>query len=235
MARAPPHAAHVGPIVGGGPGVLRTVLELTAEPVARIGAEPDAESRPLPELQLVKAPGRKFHVALPLHVPYAELNQWLTQTAVGTTVDVGSSRPLSVEAIQVYGSGARLILEASVTGPVRGIVYLAGTPTVDRYSQTLRLAELQFTLESDNALIGVTGRLLHRRLLAVLEPRARLPLGDRVEALRARLGAALNRELLEGIDVRGTLDELEIRGVYPVQDGLELQIVFGGALGLVGH
>jgi hypothetical protein len=140
-----------------------------------------------------------------------------------------------VEAIQAYGSGARLILEVAVAGPVRGIVYLAGTPTVERDSQTLRLADLAFTLESDNALIGATGRLLHRRLLAVLEPRARLPLGDRVEALRTRLGAALSRELLEGVDLRGTVDELEIQGIYPVQDGLEFQVVFGGALGLIGR
>jgi hypothetical protein len=230
-----PHAAHAGPIVGGGPGILRTVLELTAEPLARIGAEPDAESRPLPDLQLVKAPGRKFHVALPLQVPYAALNQWLAQTAVGTTVDVGTSRPLSVEAIQAYGSGARLILEVRVAGPVRGLVYLAGTPTVERDSRTLRLADLQFTLESDNALIGATGRLFHRQLLAVLEPRARLPLGERVEALRTRLEATLSRELLEGVLLSGTVDELEIRGVYPVQDGLEFQVVFGGALGLVGR
>ncbi|MGH7357442.1 MAG: DUF4403 family protein [Candidatus Rokuibacteriota bacterium] len=230
-----PRAAHAGPIAGGGPEVLRTVLELTAEPVATVGAGPEAESRPLPELQIVKAPAKKFHVALPLHVPYATLNQWLAQTAVGTTVDVGMSRPLSVEGIQAYGSGAQVILAVRVAGPVRGIVYLAGTPTVERDSQTLRLADLQFTLDSDNALIGATGRLLHRQLLAVLEPRARLPLGDRVEALRTRLGAALNRQLVEGVDMRGTLDELAIRGVYPVQEGLEFHVVFGGTLGLVGR
>jgi len=230
-----PRAAHAGPIAGGGPGVLRTVLELTAEPVATIDARPDAESRPLPELQLVTAPAKKFHVALPLQVPYATLNQWLARTAVGTTVDVGTSRPLSVEGIQAYGSGAQVILAASVAGPVRGIVYLAGTPTVERDSQTLRLADLRFTLDSDNALIGATGRLLHRQLLAVLEPRARLPLDDRVEALRTRLGAALNRQLVEGVDMRGTLDELAIRSVYPVQEGVEFHVVFGGTLGLVGR
>ena len=108
-------------------------------------------------------------------------------------------------------------------------------PTVERGSQTLRLADLQFTLESDNALIRATGRLLHRQLLAVLEPRAHLPLGERVEALRTRLGAALNRELEGGVRLSGTVDELELRGVYPVQDGLEFQVVFGGKLELLAR
>jgi hypothetical protein len=44
-----------------------------------------------------------------------------------------------------------------------------------------------------------------------------------------------DRELLAGVDLSGTLDQLEIRGVYPVRDGLEFQVVFGGALRLVGR
>jgi hypothetical protein len=230
-----PRAAHAGPIGGGGPGVLRTVLELTAEPDARIGAVPDAELRPLPDLQLVKAPAQRFHVMLPLQVPYTVLNDWLTKTAARTTIDVGTSRQLSVDGVQAYGSGAQVILAVQVSGAVNGTVYLAGTPAVEPDFRTLRVADLQFTLESDSALVSATGRLLHRRLVSVLESRGRLPLGDRLDALRTRLGAALNRELASGIHMSGTLDQLEIRSVYPVGDGLEFRVLFGGTLGLVGR
>jgi hypothetical protein len=230
-----PRSAHAGPIGGGGPGILRTVLELTAEPDARIGTAPDAEARPLPPLQLVKAPGRRFQAVLPLQVPYAALNEWLTSRVVGTTVDVGTSRSLSVESVQAYGSGAQMILAVQVSGAASGTVYLAGTPTVDGDSRTLRVADLQFTLESDSALVRTTGRLLHRQLVSALESRARLSLGDRLDALRTRLGAALNRELADGFHLSGTVDALEIRSVYPVQDGLEFRVLFGGALGLVGR
>jgi hypothetical protein len=118
---------------------------------------------------------------------------------------------------------------------VSGIVYLAGTPAVEPDFRTLRVADLQFTLESDSALVSATGRLLHRQLVSVLESRARLALGDRLDALRARLGAALNRELAGGIHMSGALDQLEIRNVYPVQDGLEFRVLFSGTLGLVGR
>jgi hypothetical protein len=230
-----PRTAHAGPIGGGGPGVLRTVLELTAEPDARIGAAPDPEARPLPPLEFVKAPGKRFHATLPLHVPYAALNAWLAQRAVGTTVDVGTSRPLTVDGVQAYGSGTQVMLAVQVSGPVSGVVYLAGTPTVERDNRTLHLADLQFTLDSDSALVSATGRLLHRQLVSALEPRARLPLGDRLDALRAQLGAALNRELAGGFHLSGHVDALEIRSVYPVQEGLEFRVLFAGALGLIGR
>jgi hypothetical protein len=137
--------------------------------------------------------------------------------------------------VQAYGSGAQLILQVGVTGPVTGAAYLAGTPVVDAESRTLRLDGLAFTLESDSALVRATGRLLHRRLLAELERRARLPLDAHLEALRTRLSNALNRELLAGVDLSTTVDRLELRGVYPVQDGLEFVAVFGGALRVIGR
>ena len=71
--------------------------------------------------------------------------------------------------------------------------------------------------------------------VAQLEPRARLTLAQQLETIRGRLGAALNRELLTGVDLGGSVDRLELRSVYPVQDGLEVIVVFGGALRLVAR
>lgn len=230
-----PRTAHAGPIVGEGPGILRTVLELTAEPVAGVGAAPEAEPQPLPALEPVAARASSFHVALPLRVPYATLNQRLAETVVGTSVDVGASRPLSVVEVQAYGSGAQTILQVGVTGPVTGTAYVAGAPVVDSAAQTLRLDGLAFTLESDSALVRATGRVLHRRLLTELERRARLPLDELLEGLRRRLATALNRELVAGVDLGATVDRLELRGVYPVQDGLEFVTVFGGTLRVIGR
>jgi hypothetical protein len=227
-----PRAAQAGPIEGSGAGALRTLVELIAHPVAKVDASPDAEHRPLPDLALVASLPPAFHVALPLRVPYAALNQRLAEAVVGTTIDVGMSQPLSVVEIQAYGSGPQVILQVGVAGPARGLVYLAGSPAIDPESRTLRFDGLQFSLESDSALVRATGRLLHRALVAQLESRARLPLGQRIEALRAQLGAALNRELVPGLDLAGTVDRLDLRGVYTVQDGLEAVVVFGGALRL---
>jgi hypothetical protein len=230
-----PRAVHAGPIVGGGPDTLRTVLQLTAEPVAQLGGPPDAETRPLPELQLAATPAHDFHVTLPLYIPYTVINERLAETVVGASVDVGMSSPLSVTSAQAYGSGARLILALGVTGPATGTVYLAGTPALDLGTQTLRVDGLAFTVDSDSALVRMSGRFLHRRLVTILESRARFQYGERLEAFRARLGSALNRELVPGVDLLGTLDRLEIQGVYPVQDGLELRAAFGGSLRLVAR
>jgi hypothetical protein len=230
-----PRAARAGPIVAAGPGVVRTTVQVVAEPMAKLDGQPDPETRPLPDLEPLATPAPAFHIALPFRVPYAALNERLAETMVGASVDVGMSRPLSVVEIQAYGSGAKVILEVGVTGPARGLVYLAGTPALDLESQTLRLDGLQFSVDSDSALVRTTGRLLHRRLVSALESRARLPLGVRVEALRSRLGAALNRELAPGVELTGTVDRLQLRDVYPVEGGLEVVAVFDGALRLVGR
>jgi hypothetical protein len=84
-----PRAAQAGPIVGTEAGTLRTVVELIAQPIAKIDAAPDPEHRPLPDLARVASPPSEFHVALPVRVPYAALNKRLAETVVGTSVDVG--------------------------------------------------------------------------------------------------------------------------------------------------
>jgi hypothetical protein len=226
-----PRAVQAGPIVGTG-AALQTQLELIAEPVAKLDATPDAQHRPLPDLARVALLPSEFHVALPLRVPYTALNQRLAETVVGTTIDVGMAQPLSVVEIQAYGSGPQVILQVGVSGPVRGLVYLAGTPAIDPESHTLRLDGLQFSLESDSALVQATGRVLHRTLVTQLQSRARLPLGARIETLRAQLGAALNRELVPGVALSGRVDRLDLRGVYPIPGGLEAVVVFDGALRL---
>jgi hypothetical protein len=230
-----PREVHAGPIGGAAPDVLRTSLQLVAEPVAQLGSRPDAEPHPLPDLELGAAPAREFHIALPVYVPYTIINQRLAETMVGTSVDVGMSQPLSITSIQAYGHGAQLILAVGLAGPATGIAYLAGTPAIDPGTQTLRFDDLAFTLESDSALIRATGRFFHRRLVSMLEPRAHLRFGEQIETLRAQLGAALNRELFAGVDLSGTVDRLDISGVYPVPDGLELQTTFSGSLRLVAR
>src|SRR5262249_62054531 len=109
--------------------------------------------RPLPDLALAEAPAHDFHVTLPLYVPYTVINERLTQTVVGTSVDVGMSQPLSVTSVQAYGSGARLILALGVTGPATGTVYLAGTPAVDAASQSVPGDGPAFTGASGSPLI----------------------------------------------------------------------------------
>jgi hypothetical protein len=103
-------------------------------PVAAVGAPPRDAPAPLPEPALVVRPAGGFHIALPLRVPYADLNRGALAPLVGTTIDVGTDTPVRVAGVQACGSGARLILELAVTGPVTATFYVAGTPAVSRSS-----------------------------------------------------------------------------------------------------
>jgi len=56
--------------------------------------------------------------------------------------------------------------------------------------------------------------------------------GDRFEALRARVQRQMNRELSPGMWLEGAVTKFDPRGIYPVPGGIEMQFVLDGTLNL---
>jgi hypothetical protein len=61
---------------------------------------------------------------------------------------------------------------------------------------------------------------------------ARPPGSDRIEGMRRQLSGALTRELAPGTWLEGTVTDLEPGDVYPVPEGIEVQLFADGFLHL---
>ncbi|WP_455378075.1 DUF4403 family protein [Petrachloros mirabilis] len=212
---------------------VHTIISMVFDPLIQAGAKPPLETTPLPPLQ-TKPPGEQgFHLAVPMLVPYEELNKVLAKEMVGQEIvpPVGSN--IRITAVRAYGSGNKLISEVTLSGGINGRLYLQGNPTIDPEGRTLELRNFDFTVDTSNILVKFTNRIMYDTIREKVAQNTRIDLGDRIALLRRQVERQMNRELSPGIWIQGAVTKLSPRSIYPVKGGVEAQLVLDGTLKLI--
>lgn len=211
---------------------VSTIISMVFDPMIKAGAKPPIETTPLPPFQAGPSAEQGFHLAIPLIVPYKELTERVAAEAVGSEIIPPVGSRIKVDAVQLYGSGNRLICEVGVSGGVNGKLYIQGTPTLTPDGQTMMFGNFEFTMETSNVLVKATNRMMHDSIRERVLPQTKIDLRDRIDVLRSRIEKQMNRELAPGIWLEGKITKLEPRGIYPVAGGMEIQFVTDGTLDL---
>ncbi|MGE3152555.1 MAG: DUF4403 family protein [Nitrospiraceae bacterium] len=228
-----PSGAQAGPITPDGEASVQSVVSLAFHPTVTLGPKPPVPVLPLPPLQLDKvAAPEGLHLSIPVQVSYEELNRRLMPQVVGEEIQPPVGSATKVTDLQVYGSGDRLIAAVSVSGGVNGTLYLAGRPSLDTATQVLEFREFGYTMETKNVLAKTINRMMYDAILEQVLPDTRIDLRDLFEDLRNRIERQLTRELVPGTWLEGSVTQLTPRGIYPTENGLEIQVVVDGNLKL---
>ncbi len=141
-----PMVPRVSPLNGSGSQMTLSV-GLVAKPQIFIqGQAPPATQGDLPPLQLVPASNR-FHIALDGHLSYQSATSLAAAALVGQEFKFGRYK-VKIKEARVFGSDRRLVLELTVTGSVKGTVYLIGTPEYvsDAQGERIIVPDLDFTV-----------------------------------------------------------------------------------------
>jgi hypothetical protein len=225
-----PRDARVSPITSNGTLVLQTSVNLVMEPRIVKGRKPDTLPIPLPPLQLAPLPLEGFHLALPLTLQYGQINHRLEQEMIGQDFQTPLGDTMTIEGVQLYGSGDKLILALRVSGGVNGTLYATGTPVFDEGFGMLRFVDLDFTVDTRNVLVHSADWMFHQNILSSLKSHAFIDLSGQLQTLRSRLANALTRDLGPDARLEGEIMTLRPRGVYPTAEGVEVHIVAEGAM-----
>jgi hypothetical protein len=211
---------------------VRTTISMAFDPIIAVGPKPHFDKSPLPSLQTGPIAQEGFHLTVPMVVPFEELNKRLASEVVGEELIPPVGSPIRITGVRIYGSGASLICEVSVTGGVNGLLYLQGKPALTPDGRTLELRDFNFTVDTSNVLVKFTNRIMYNSIREKILPYTKLEVGDRIETLRSRVQRQMNRELAPGIWLEGAVTKLAPRGIYPVPGGIEVQFVMDGTLNL---
>ena len=225
-----PSDARVGPITSNGTLFVKTSVNLVMEPKIVSGSKPEAVPTSLPPLQLAALPLEGFHLALPISLEYARINQRLEEEMLGQEFQTPLGDTLKVEGVQFYGSGDKLILALRVSGGVNGNLYATGTPVFEEGLGILRFVDLDFTVDTRNVLVRSANWMFHENILSSLKAHAVIDLSSQLQTLRSRLETALTRDLGPGARLQAEVLTLRPRGVYPTASGVEVHIIADGAM-----
>ncbi len=228
-----PSQVRVAPLNGSGLTVT-TSLGLTAKPELFASAEPVAEpAPPLPPLA-VEPPGRGFSVRLAGRVPLYEATRLLREAVAGKELEAEGHR-LRIDDVEVSGQDDSLLVRLAVTIPTgflkwsKGIVYLVGRPRYDVGTGIISVDELDYSVDSRSALVAIGDWLLHDVVRAKLREKARWRVGEQLAQARADLEAGLNRDLGNGVRLKGTVAEVQPLFVRVFEGAVVAQVQATGA------
>lgn len=208
-------------------------IRLYARPVMESGPRPPRIHTPLPPLtRAVRDVGDSAHLRLEGRLAYEDANAVLSAQLVGRSIS-RYGRSVKVARIRVYPlSDGRIVLAVGVTGDIVGDAYLVGTPSVDSVTHTISVPDLDFDVNTANALVRGLAWLRKADLVAQLRENARWPLDGVIDAGRKQVEEALNRELAPGIRLTGHIQTGHIVGVAVLPRYLMVRADATGSLGL---
>lgn len=166
-------------------------------------------------------------IALPIDVPFREINRLLETRLKGRTFpdDPKAPRHFTVLAANLSAVGDRLLialrldakgagwfgLDANATAQIRG------KPSLDSENQILRLTDVSIDVQSDAGfgLLGAAARTATPYLRSALDRYAEIDLKPFVSQARQRIGGALDefRNPADGVEVEARISGLRLDGI----------------------
>ncbi len=203
--------------------------EIEAQPRLVLGSRPQVEAAPLPDLELNASPKPGFRLRVEADLSYEHASRQFAAQVVGKTFDTDKGR-FEITSARVWGEQGRAVLEIGLKGRITGKLRLTGKPLSDPATSSLRLADLDFTLDSQSWLARLGDWIYHSDLRKLLTEKAHFLMDQQFQGLREAVQAGLNRQLAPNLRLSGSLKAFRVAAVTTGADGFKSQAYLEGEL-----
>ncbi len=178
-----------------------------------------------------------FNIFLDAVMNYDSLSHLLTLQVEGKEFDLNKG-PVKKKFIfndcKIYGAGnEKLIIRVNFTGTDDGTLYLLGKPVYDNNSHLLEIKDIDFDIKSKDALLKTADWLFTKRITAEISKYARYDLSAFIDSAKAGMHEQLNQEWIKGIRSSGSVQQLTLAGIHPMEKFLVVRSQCSGNLSVV--
>lgn len=211
--------------------IISSIISVESKPRISLGERPEPmKVAKLPTFAYRDTTNSDFVIRIRTDVPYEEAERLAKQELLGQTFSEGK-RSVTIEDVELYGQGNKLIVNTKLTGSYNGSIYLTGRPYYDAKKNVVDIKDLDFTLETRNFLHKSAGWLLKGTLRKQIESNMNFLLDYNLEELKKQLQAQLkNYPITNGIYLNGELDELVIQDAFLAAEAIRVDIALRGRI-----
>ncbi|GAB3956347.1 hypothetical protein GCM10028805_45910 [Spirosoma harenae] len=156
----------------------------------RIGPKPSIDSlERLPRLLRRNSLPETSRLEVLAFIPYKDINQVLLRTLNKEKLSLMGGN-IKINDPFVYGSGRKLIMKADVGGSVHGTLYFHGTPAYDTLTNTLRVKDVDFDVDTKERLLSTADWLLHDHLRDTIQAALVVPLRQQIDTIPDKIETA---------------------------------------------
>jgi hypothetical protein len=143
---------------------------------------------------------------------------------------VKGKMPKVVDVVTGVERGAKEVryLAEKIFYRLKGKIYLTGTPTYLQDQRTVIFPDLEYDLETRNVIAKVASWILKTRITDYLRSHVKFSIGNKIDQIRNDLTNALNRPIGQAAKLQGTVEKLELSGLYVRDNGILARTDLGG-------
>jgi hypothetical protein len=200
-------------------GSLHTGIGISGQLSVVLGAALGAGMAPppvtlLPPLRIDAERAGGFELEAPFAASPEELSRWTDRALRGMRFRIGRGREMEITGAGLGVEGDRLVLALDFRTEGRdGRLVLRGRPVLDPGTSVLRLADLQYDLESGGFFLRLADRLHRAELLAGLQKAAHLDLAPLLAPAERETARAIQGLFPPGLHGEVRVEPVRILGV----------------------
>jgi hypothetical protein len=163
----------------------------------------------VPNLKIVQTIPNEFQVALMSDVPYLEATAISQKMFVGQKYDFKDGKyKIEVTEIDIYGSDDKMIIKTGLKGSIKGTVFIKGQPIYDPIKKKIVLNNIDFDLQSKNAIFKAASWLLESKIEKMIGDQFGIPVDDLINYAKQNIETAMNSEVIKGVKLSGKIDQV---------------------------
>ncbi len=196
-----------------------------------IGKKPDfIPNNGLPDYKMVKSLDNQFKINLFSEISYNSIDS-LTKKYLKNETFSQDKRSVTIKDIKVYGSDNKMIIGTTLAGSFNGTIYLSGKPVYDSISSNLKFTEIDFDIETQNALHKTASWLLHRKFTKMIEDKMFFPVGSKIEETKKLINQKIQSyNLNKNLVLNGKINEIKIQDIFLTPESVKIAVIFKGNL-----
>lgn len=219
-----PHAVHLNRLEAKNDSLYLS-LGLSAKPVISFEKPVDSPS-PVPHISnTATRPG--FSIFLDAMLNYDSLSHIMNQQVAGKSFDFKKAfvkKQFIIDSCKIYGGGFdKLIIRLHFSGTNSGIIYLTGQPWYDTDKRVIEVINMDFDIKTKNLLLGSAGWLFDKKITKEIGRFARFDLGNYIDSAKVTINTQLNQEWMTGISSNGSINDIRLIRIYPMQQFLVIR------------
>ncbi|NET40547.1 DUF4403 family protein [Okeania sp. SIO2B3] len=202
---------------------------------------PVVNFKPLPNLIIQDRIIDKFLISLPVQVSVDELNNTLESEVRGKSLSVDENLKVIVNEINLSPLGEKILVKVdfktdkgSLLQGAKGILYLWGKIFYDQESNNLKVVELDYDVDTKNALLSTADSLLKPVLLQQIEERLSFPLDKELNRAKDEANKYIQQiKLPPEIDANIEVKKIEVEKVVVTNNDIFLVLLADGNMAAI--
>lgn len=129
-----------------------------------------------------------------------------------------------IKECKLSGSGnEKIIIRVDFEGTDKGTIYLTGKPVYNKESHILDVQQMDFDIHSKDALLKGADWLFNRKIVTEISRYTRFDLSSYIDTAKNMINRQLNKEWIHGISSYGNIQDIQLIGIYPLNQSLVIR------------